>query len=486
MNKSDLRKMIPGYRDLVSCARQEKSGLWLVGGFLRDFYLKDMPQSFDFDFIVSSRARFLAECFSRKKKARCIVLDEEEKTYRVILKKKNGIYTYDFAQRRGSCLKDDLLSRDFSVNTLALPMTGKKEDRIIDISGAAQDLKRKKIRALSCKNIRNDPLRILRAFSLATRLGMKIEKKTLTMLCREKKGLGLVSAERINEELFKILDNDYSYQTIRLMSEKRILDEIIPQVTACRGVYQGRYHHLDVWNHSLETLRCLELLYRRKLRNRGEIASYLDQELAGGRTVLQIIKLACLFHDLGKPIAKKIKKLKTIVYTHEKIGAQISGEIAEKLKMSAREKDCLQKLVFWHLRPGYLADTRKPSPRSLYRFFRDTDSYGGAVIILSLADWRATRGPLTDARRRARHERIMLSLLEQYFLRQTQPEAKPLLNGYDLMKRFKLTPGPFIGQILEKLREEQAMDNISTRKEAYALARTIIDKEKIRKVASGE
>ena len=84
----------------------------------------------------------------------------------------------------------------------------------------------------------------------------------------------------------------------------------------------------------------------------------------------------------------------------------MAEEVAQNLRLSLREREVLKKLIFWHLRPGYLADQITPSHRAIYRFFRDTKPEGVGVILLSLADWRATRGPLTNAKKRRRHEKI--------------------------------------------------------------------------------
>jgi len=471
---------IPYITSLSRLSRERSVPVWLVGGFLRDFFAKRKNPGFDFDFVVESRAKNFASCFAEKRKAKMIVLDEQEKTYRCILRKNDQIYTYDFSQMRGPDLEADLRSRDYTLNTLAFPVDELNRGRIVDHTGAKQDISRKIIRLVKKENISEDPLRILRAFSLSVRFKFDIEPHTLRIITGRRSALRRVSPERINEELFKILHGLNSFSAIKTMSDKKILDIIMPQITACRGVYQGRYHHLDVWNHSLEALSCYEKLYRKKILKDREIKQYLDRELAANRTISDIVKLACLLHDVGKPAAKSIKNRKTIFHTHEKIGSEISGEIADALKMSAREKDCLKKLVFWHLRPGYLADTKAPSRRAVYRFFRDTNDYGAAVIILSLSDWRATRGPLTTPSRRRSHERIMLQLMDDYFVERKKKPFMPLVNGYDLMKKFKLKPSTLVGVILEEIKEEQTLGKVKNKTQAYRLAREIIKKQKIK------
>ncbi|MBU0693991.1 MAG: HD domain-containing protein, partial [Candidatus Omnitrophica bacterium] len=297
-------------------------------------------------------------------------------------------------------------------------------------------------------------------------------KKTQKLMCKFKKFLENVSGERVNEELFKILSCRRSYPVIKKMDELRIIDEIIPYIDEARGVSQGGYHHLDVWSHSLETLRQFELFYRKKLVRNSEILSYLNEELAQGRQRIQIVKLACILHDIGKSFARQKKGKKTIFHTHEKIGRDLAGIIAHKLRLSLREKEVLKKLIYWHLRPGYLADQAVPSQRAIYHFFRDAEDEGVGVILVSLSDWRATRGPLIDLKKRKKHEKVMLKLIDYYFQEKKRVPLHKIVDGYDIMKKFNLTPGPLIGKILKKIKEEQALGKISAKREAYKIAKT--------------
>jgi putative nucleotidyltransferase with HDIG domain len=253
------------------------------------------------------------------------------------------------------------------------------------------------------------------------------------------------------------------------MDSFKVLDEIIPLIKKMRGVTQGGYHHLDVWDHSLETLRQFETLYLRKLIHDLDVFSYLNKEVSSKHSRLQLIKLAALLHDIGKPAAKKKLKKKTIFYEHEKIGQKLTKKISESLRLSAKEKDILMKLVFWHLRPGYLADQINPSRRAVYHFFRDTQDEGMGVIILSLSDWRATRGPLTSDKKRRRHEKIMLGLLAEHIAESKKKPLPKLINGYDIMSKFNLESSPLIGDILKKVIEDQQLGKITTKPQAIKL-----------------
>ena len=480
MDLSSSLKKIPHLSSISAIALEHNINIWLVGGFLRDIYLKKRKELLDFDFCVAKNTFSVVKEFSKKISSKFIVLDKEQESLRVILKRKKRLYTYDFTLMRGKNFNEDLLSRDFSINTLAVNLKERKKT-VIDNFGAKSDLKSKTIRVINEKVIPDDPLRILRGFAFATNYGFHIESKTLKSMVKFRHSLKRVSRERVNEELFKILAADDSFKTIKALDKLKIIDEIIPDVNKLRGVFQGAYHHLDVWQHSLETLRQFEVLLQKKLTKKKDILSYLNEELAVGRRRLHIIKLACILHDFGKPFAKKKLKKRTIFHTHEKIGRDLADNIAQNLRLSLREKDILKKLVFWHLRPGYLADQITPSKRAVYRFFRDTQSEGAAVIFLSLADWRATRGPLTNATKRKRHEKIMLDLVDSYFKDRKREPLPRIVDGYDIMRKFKLKSSPLIGAILKEIKEEQSMGKITTKTQGYKVAKEMINKAKLKK-----
>jgi len=474
MRLEDKIKSILYLTKISSLAKKNNIKVWLVGGALRDLFINKNKVITDFDFCVERNTLFFASKFGKLTRSKMIVLDSRQKSYRVIIRRKDNVYTYDFTGMRGKDLKSDLLSRDFTINTLALSLNDIPNIKIIDLLGARRDLMRKRIRMVDESVLKDDPLRVLRAFSLSCLYGFEIGKKTERFLVKYKKLLSKVSKERKKEELFKILGSSRAYPVIKKMSELFIIDEVIPYITPQRGVRQGGYHHLDVWNHSLDALLRLETLTNRRLLKDREIRDYLYREVTGKRKLIDVIKLAIILHDAGKPFAKRIVNKKTIFHTHEKIGADLIDEVYKKLKLSLKEKEILKKLIFWHLRPGYLADQRYPSKRAVYRFFRDANDYGPAVVILSLADWRATRGPLTDSKKRKRHERIMLNLIKKYFKDKKKKPIPKLIDGFDIMKRFKLEPSPLVGKVLKKIREEQALGEITSKHQAYKFAQMII------------
>lgn len=478
MNLPPYLNTIPHLSAIARLAQKKQVSVWLVGGFLRDIFLKVDKDLIDFDFCVEKDELSFVKNFSRMIKAKYIVMDKEQGSYRVIVKHKNKLYTYDFTRMRGKTFQEDISLRDFTMNMLAVDLNDKPY-QLIDYFGSKTDLKQRILRTVNEEVFFHDPLRILRGFSYMANYGFRAEKKTEKAMIRHKQFIKNVSGERISEELFKMLACETIYPVFKRMSQCDVLEEIIPYIEKGRKVFQGLYHHLDVWDHSLETVRTFENLYQKTCKKHPDIQAYLQEELAQGRRRIQIVKLACLLHDVGKPFAKKRKGKKTIFHTHEKIGRDLAEEIALRLKFSWREKDVLKKLIFWHLRPGYLADQKVPSRRAIYRFFHDTQEEGIGVIVLSISDWRATCGPLIDLQKRKTHEKVMFQLIDTYLEQKKNKPLPVLLNGYDVMRKFNLVPSPLIGEVLKKIKEAQALGEISTKKEAFIVAqKTIVSYKK--------
>ena len=131
-------------------------------------------------------------------------------------------------------------------------------------------------------------------------------------------------------------------------------------------------------------------------------------------------------------------------------------------------------MVLYHLRPGYLADNENPTARAVFRYFRDTKEEAVSVLLLSIADQRATKGPLTTKDSRAQHEWVVFRLIKEYFKKSKEKKRPRLINGDILIKKFKLGPSPLIGEILSEVEELQAIGKIKNKVGALKAARRII------------
>ncbi len=455
--------------------------LFIVGGFLRDLLLKRRKENPDIDFCLARGGLAFGRQLATHLHAGYVVLDAENKSCRVVKKIQGGMITLDFTDFRGKDLSDDLLHRDFTINTLAVALEEAVQKTfslsdLIDVAGAQADMRRNVIRMAYAGSFDEDPLRIIRALSMSALFGFAIEKKTAQTMIKKRALLGAVSYERIRDELFKIFSSSRSYQYVKGLDDAGILSVILPELNCMRKVAQGPYHHLDVWKHSLESLKQFDLLCAR-FKKDAQMAAYLEQSIGGERSRRALIALAMILHDIGKPGTKRRRDGKTVFRGHERLGRDMAREIARKLKLSNDETHALCGMVFWHLRPGYLGDFKKVTPRAAFRYFRDTAEEAASTLVLSLADQRATRGPLTTEASRLQHERICSGLIKEFFRRKNAVELPRLLNGDEVMKIFKLQPSALVGKVLRHVAELQAIGKIKTKEEAIRAAGKVIKKQ---------
>lgn len=456
--------------------------VYLVGGFLRDLFLGRKKANPDFDFAISSRAIKVGRGLARKLGCGFVVLDEEHGSCRVIYKEGDIYCNFDFTDFRGQDISEDLALRDFTINSLAVDLSKitlarRLENILIDKSSALKDIKKGIVRVVSGDSLTDDPLRILRAFSLSAVLDFKIDPGTERLIRKYRNKVCSSAFERITEELFKILNSENAFKTFKHMDGTGVLDELFPEIRPMRRLNQGPYHHLDVYQHSLETLKQMERLFP-DLKSERDIRDYLDGVISGVRTRRALLKLAAFLHDVGKPVSKRRMKDKICFHGHEKTGRNIVRGISDRLRLSGDERGALDRIIFWHLRPGYLADMARLSQKAVYRFFRDTKDEAVSVLLLSISDQRSTRGPLTRGENRRHHEQVCLDLSREYFRRRKEKVVLKLVDGFELMRHFKLPPGPLIGKLLEKIKEAQATGKISSKKEALELTETVLNKKK--------
>jgi len=471
-------------------AKKKKMDIFLVGGYLRDVVLnrkKDCPD-IDIDFCLKSGAVNFGRKLAREIKAAFVILDKEHGCCRLIKKISRQVYTLDITDFRGKTIAEDLAHRDFTINAMALELgvlfsiPGNKKGvfprknlirLFIDPYGGKEDLKLGIIRLVNKISFDEDPLRILRAFSLSVIFGFKIEKETLASAVSKRGKLSAVSYERIRDELFKIFDRPDSLDCLSELDRTGILKTVIPEIEVMKGVKQGPYHHLDVWKHTLEAVRQFEILLQEVKRNR-ELKDYLNEVISGERKRRALLKLGLLLHDVGKPKAIRREGGKVKFHGHERIGLGITRNVARRLKLSNDEMNSLGRMVLWHLRPGYLADNEELTPRAVFRYFRDSAAEGAGILLMSIADQRATRGILTSKESKICHEKVTFGLIKEYFRRKREKKQVRLINGNDLMRKFGLKPSPLIGKILLELDELQAIGRIKTKKEALRTAERVI------------
>ncbi|MBT9149698.1 MAG: Poly(A) polymerase I [Dehalococcoidia bacterium] len=377
--------------------------------------------------------------------------------------------------------------------------------RLIDPLGGLSDLERGLIRATTNSAFIDDPGRLLRAFRLAAELDFSIDSETEAIIERDRELLNGVSGERVRDELGRILETARAADSLRYLDRLGLLDLILPELAASKGVQQPKEHYWNVFDHSLEAVAAVERLLAdltregdllSRVNSRGEgtgtpdsrfqtpdsisldLAEHFGEEVAGGRTRRGLIKLAALLHDVAKPQTRRIDKTGRMRFLgHAQQGADIADSIMERLRFSSREKRMVTRMIEHHLRPGHLTNCNEmPTRRAIYRYFRDTADVGIDTLFLSLADHLGSRGPILDMKDWQEHVEVTRYMLARWFEEETTLSPPKLINGHDLINEFGLAPGPRIGALLEAVRETQASGEIVTREDALGFVRRKVGK----------
>ncbi len=470
--KKDLLDVYPSLHLFRAALKTSKARVYLVGGALRNYDLG--LAGTDLDFAVDQGAIPLARRLARRLKAAFVLLDEEHGSARLV-KNIDGIaWTFDLTDWRGKTIQKDLALRDFTVNAMAIDVLGTSLDssRILDPTGARKDLKSRLVRMVNADVFKDDPLRLLRAFSLSATLGFKIESRTLAQIKKDTPLIVKVASERIREEIFKVLASGRTHGTLTAMDHIGLLQRVVPQISVMRGVHQGGYHHLDVWQHSLEVVLKLEEMMD-QMKTEESLKDYLEAIIGGNHTRASLLKMAALLHDIGKPETQRQEEDRMSFHGHEHVGERITRQVAKHLRLSVKERYFLEDAVRMHLRPGYLSNFKKPSAKAVFRYLRDTGPEAVSLAILAMADQAATRGPLTTQAKHKHHAKICRMLIDRYFEVKAQKPKQRLLTGNDLIKVLKLKPSPLFGKILTHVEEAAALGKITTKQEALILAKTI-------------
>lgn len=484
---------------------------YIVGGFVRDWLL--VRKTDDIDIAVRGAAITLAREVASAIGGSFVLLDQVNGIARVIVTEDEGRsgecraveWHFDFSSFSQD-IQADLARRDLTINAMALELnqlasagTTSKEicrtlthlltedpysQKLIDPFSGKDDLRNKVVRRVSDRIFEADAARLLRAVRLAAELDFAIEPETESLIRCYARAITAVSGERVREELLRLLVLPRAAYHLKYMDELGLLLALIPELAEARGVEQPTVHYWDVYEHSLQTVAAIEFLMRESDWEHGNeeilaiapwsdlIDRHLSREVSSGSTHRVLLKLAALLHDVAKPATKSIDDTGRARFLgHTKQGAAMTVGIMARLRFSNREIRFVEDLVYHHLRPVQMADGLLPSQRAIYRFFRDTGEVGIDVLLLALADYLASRGPLASMEEWSSHCQSMNYILVEHEKQQAKILPVKLIDGHDIMRMFGLAPGPLIGRLLARVHEAHASGELSTGEEALALVR---------------
>ena len=489
---------------------------YIVGGFIRDWLLERKTN--DIDIAVSGDAVTIAREIAGEIGGKFVLLDDINEIARVVViedeqsrgtsrtqESHDSEWHFDFSPFTGD-IENDLIRRDFTINAMALELSQfvtaskatkmnyqklagllaqeKSSLKLIDPFSGKDDLKDKIVRAVSEQIFEADAARLLRAVRLVAELDFTIEPDTESLIHRYSQAITEVSGERVREELLRLLTLPRSAYYLRYLDKLGLLLALIPELADSKGVEQPTTHFWDVFDHSLQTVAATEFLIREsdwEFSNEAMLSTapwsdmiegHLSQEVSSGSNHKVLLKLAGLFHDIAKPMTKSIDDTGRARFLgHTKQGAAMTASILERLRFSNREIRLVESLVYHHLRPAQMANEGFPSQRAIYRYFRDAGDAGIDILVLALADFLATRGPLVSMEEWEKHCQLMNYILEEHDKQQAKILPVKLIDGHDIMDTFGLAPGSLVGRLLAVVNESHASGELSTREEALALVR---------------
>jgi tRNA nucleotidyltransferase (CCA-adding enzyme) len=426
-----LLRLIP--EDVIGlCARLREHGKrgWVVGGCVRDL-LRGKPPS-DWDVATDARPEEVKKIFRKVVDTGIahgtVTVVVNRPHYEVTTLRGEGAYSDGRRPDAVHFVDDivaDLARRDFTINAIAIDPVG---GQVIDPFEGQRDLASHTIRAVGDARERfaEDGLRVLRAARFAATLECAVEPGTLAAMAdpRSLDTYRKVSAERIRDEWYKAMKANKPSRAFELMLSTGLLAITCPEMMDSVGCEQNRYHQYDVWGHAMACLDACE--------------------------PEPVLRVAALFHDIGKPRTRKMgdKTNDWTFYDHERVGAEMTEPILQRLKLSNEERDRVVRLVRHHL----VCYSDGWSDAAVRRWVRRV----GKDLTQDL--YRLSRADALGKGREVTDEIASLSRLEE--------RAEALLaagavlstrdlaiNGRDLMTELALAPGPILGKILERLLE---------------------------------
>ncbi|MCR4290090.1 MAG: CCA tRNA nucleotidyltransferase, partial [Candidatus Scalindua sp.] len=447
---------------IVKRLRENGFSALFAGGCVRDMLMGSIPE--DYDIATDARPDEIISIFKRTVPIGIhfgvVLVMENDFEFEVATFRSDGTYsdgrhpdTVTFCDAVG-----DALRRDFTINGMFYDPI---EDKHFDYVGGEGDLKACLIRAIGnpFERFNEDRLRMIRAVRFACRFDFKIEDQTAEAIKKFHEKILTVSSERIRDELRKTLTGPNPDTSIKTLDDLNLLHEILPEVTAMKGVAQPENFHPegDVFTHTLLTLT--KLADGRKATDTSK-EHHSISHCPGKITVSGSweLAMAVLLHDIGKPVTFEIAD-RIRFNNHDSVGAKMAEKICERLRMSNAEKERITWLVKMHL---YLRHAQEMRISKLKRLFAH-EGYPELAELYKV-DSLASTANLDDYN-------FCQNMFEELKVEEIKPE--PLITGNDLIA-LGLKPGPIFAKILDAIKDEQLEQKITTKKEALKRAKELV------------
>ena len=429
-------------RSLAEAYKEAGFRLALVGGPVRDAILGRLGNDLDF----TTNARPAESTLLLKRWADAIW--ETGAAFGTIAAKKGDVTvevttyrseSYDPQSRKpevdfGDSIEGDLARRDFTVNAMALELTGAAPE-FIDLFDGASDLAKKILRTPGSaeSSFSDDPLRMMRAARFVAQLDFSVDSEIVEAITEMADRLAIISAERIRDEFTKTLMAANPRLGLRLLVESGLAASFLPELPKLKLEIDEHHHHKDVYEHSLTVL---------------DQAISLEDRLGGPNL---IIRLAALLHDIGKPRTRELIPGGGVSFHHhEVVGAKMTKKRLKELRFDSKTVDDVSTLVFLHLRfHGYGSGEWTDS--AVRRYIRDAGELLVHLHVLTRADCTTRNKRKADqlaATYNSLEERIK-ELMEQEELNRIRPD----LDGQQIMEILGIKPSRLVGEAYDFLLE---------------------------------
>ena len=446
-----------GLRDVADRA-------WLVGGAVRDAALGgevvDVDVAFDGDPAEAAR-RIAADGEGHP-----FELSGEFATWRVVAR--DGDWKVDVAALRGPSIEIDLRLRDFTVNAVAVPLTGGDP---LDPTGGLDDLEDGILRACADRAFADDPLRVLRAARLLARSGLAPEPRTTGLAHTEAPRAGEPAGERQYAELRLLLAGADPLAGIGFLDEVGAMAAVLPEVAALRGVSQSANHHLDAYEHTLEVLRRMQEVERDLPRYCGEqaaaVAERLAAPLADELDRGDALRWAALLHDVGKPATRTERDGRVSFVGHDAVGAELVAGLCRRLRTSRRFATHLGAMTRDHLVLGFMVRERPLSGRRIWDYVSRTAPQTVDTTLLTIADRLSAQGGDVPGEAIAGHLDLAREMLAAAIAWEDD-EREPLLRGDEITAEVGIEPGPRLGAAIAELAAARFAGEVGDRAAALA------------------
>ena len=420
--------------EIVRRLRAEGFQAYLVGGCVRDLVMGREPKDYDVstDATPDQVVKLFPESLTVGAQFGVVIVPRAEGNVEVATFRSDGRYAdgrHPSEVRYAKTPREDVRRRDFTINGLLLDPL---ENQVLDYVGGQGDIRARRIRAIGnpIERFHEDRLRMLRAVRFAARFGFSLDAAALEAIRKLAPLIHDVSAERVRDELLKILTEGEARRGFELLDETGLLREVLPEVKATQGVPQPPEFHPegDVWVHTLLMLE-------------------------GLRAPTPTLALGVLLHDVGKPPTLSLRE-RIRFDNHVEVGAEMAQAVCARLRLSARETERVVELVRHHLR---FKDFPRMRRSTQLRFLR-MEGFDEHLELHRL-DCLASHGDLSTYE-------LARRILEETPLAQIKPA--PLLGGDDLIAQ-GYTPGPLFKEILQTVEDAQLEGKLHTREDALRL-----------------